>query len=76
MAYYSVEPFGQDRQDFGHAQTAAAVMNAFRSKGPPTKTADLMPQFDRAGPGGKPEQSLEEMQQIFRHAASRWKGKA
>lgn len=77
LAYYSLEPFGQDRQDFGHAQTAAAIINAFKGKGPRVKAADLMPRFERSRSPAKRQQSTGDMQKIFRQAAGRWgKGKA
>lgn len=75
MAYYSVEPFGQDRQDFGHAQTTAAIINAFHGKGPAAKTTDFMPRFEQPSAPAKPRQSTEEMQEVFRRAARNWGGR-
>lgn len=75
MAYYSIEPFGQDRQDYGHAMTAASIKNAFRIKGAWVNPIDLMPRFERPekkAVAAKQKQTTGDMQKMFRLAKSRW----
>jgi hypothetical protein len=46
MAYYSLEPFGQDAAYIGHAITASTIANTNRGKGSrPFKVEDFMPKF-------------------------------
>ena len=44
MAYYSIDPFGDERADLRQAFTSAAVCNAFRGKNQRTiKPSEFMP---------------------------------
>lgn len=45
QAYYQVEPFGQEREDIGHAITAATVANVFGGGKRTFGIADFLPQF-------------------------------
>ena len=59
MAFYSVEPFGQDMQYIGHAITAATIANTNRSKGQKAmKPDEFMPKFKQH------EQTVDEQIQI------------
>ena len=66
MAYYEVEPFGQERADLRSGIVASTVANVFGGKGQRSKPSDFMPRFD----SNKPQQSVEQMQQVFRAFAS------
>ena len=64
MAYYEVEPFGQDRGDIGSAIVASTMANAWRGKGSRSfRPSDFLPTF-----GPRKEQSTADMQAIFRAA--------
>lgn len=55
MAYYSLEPFGQDRGDIGPAIVAATVANANRVPDtPPYDLKDFLPTFEL-----EPEKDLQ-----------------
>ena len=59
IAFYSVEPFGQDTQYLGHAITAATIANTNRGKGQKAMKAEqFMPQFRNR------EQTVDEQIQI------------
>jgi len=59
MAFYGVEPFGQDTQYLGHAITAATIANVNRGKGQHAmKPEQFMPKFK------KHEQTVDEQIQI------------
>ena len=48
MAYYNIEPFGQETQYFGPAITSTILANVNRNKGDKAHTVDeFMPQFDK-----------------------------
>lgn len=47
MAYYELEPFGQDRGDIGSAIVAATFANAFRGDHEPYTPADFIPSFEK-----------------------------
>lgn len=47
VAYYSVEPFGEERADARNAITAATVYNSHRRKGKAAKVEDYMPKFSQ-----------------------------
>lgn len=46
LAYYQLEPFGEERADLRHAVLCALVANIFRGKGRRAKLTDFMPRFD------------------------------
>lgn len=65
MAYYNVEPFGEERADLRQAITTSVLANAHRGKGKaPYKTTDFMPKFK-----GKVKQTVKEMSAIFKNFA-------
>ena len=59
MAFGTLEPFGADADNLGHAITASTVANVNRGKNQkPYKVEDFMPKFE------KQNQTAEEMIQI------------
>ncbi len=60
MAYYSLEPFGEERADLRIAILDSLIANANRDpkKGKALKPADFMPAFDQ------PEQEMQDQMQI------------
>lgn len=59
MAFYSVEPFGMEVDQLGHAITASTIANVNRGKGrKPYDVEDFMPKFE------KQNQTPEEMIQL------------
>lgn len=60
MAYYEVEPWGEDRADLRAGIIAATTANVWRGRGPAAKPSDFMPRFD-----GPAKQSQQEMHEIF-----------
>ena len=59
IAFYSIEPFGQDTQYLGHAITAATIANVNRGKGQKAvKAEQFMPKFNSH------EQTVDEQIQI------------
>jgi len=59
MAFSTLEPFGADAENLGHAITASTVANVNRGKNDkPYKVEDFMPKFE------KETQSPEQMIQI------------
>lgn len=56
MAYFEVDPFGEERADLRAGIVASAVANANRVKGKSFKPKDFMPQFDQKRPQGAGEQ--------------------
>lgn len=62
MAYYQVEPFGQDTQYLGHAITSSVIANANRGKSSKAfKPEDFMPKFDRPPQGIGEQMMIAEM---------------
>lgn len=47
LAYYSVEPFGEERADLRNAILCRLVANALRGKGRRAEVEDFMPKFGR-----------------------------
>ena len=50
MAYYAVEPFGEERADLRNAIVASTIANAYRDTKrtkKPFSPGDFMPEFDR-----------------------------
>lgn len=45
MAYYRIEPWGEERADYRAGTVAATVVNVNRTKGKPAKPDDFMPKF-------------------------------
>lgn len=67
MAYYNIEPWGEDRGDLRAGIVAATVANAFRKKGSrPMRPADFMPQFDA------PYRPPPDPQDLFRKLQARF----
>lgn len=59
IAYYTVEPFGEQRADLRSAIIATVIANVNRGKGQrPFKTDDFMPDF------GKPDKRKQSDEQI------------
>jgi hypothetical protein len=49
MAYYEMEPFGEERADLRAGIIASTVANVNRAKGKAYKPQDFMPKFERRG---------------------------
>ena len=50
MAYYAVEPFGEERADLRNAIVASTIANAYRDpkrRSRPFEPKEFMPEFDR-----------------------------
>lgn len=48
MAYHRLEPFGYERQDMGHAITAATIANSAKGKkGKTYRMTDFLPRFGK-----------------------------
>lgn len=60
MAYYRIDPFGEDRADLRAGIIASTMANVFRSRGRTFKPADFMPSFEPKKP-----QSPAEMKAIW-----------
>ena len=59
MAFSTLEPFGVDAENLGHAITASTIANVNRGKNQqPYKVTDFMPKFE------KQEQSTDQMIQL------------
>lgn len=54
MAYYQLEPFGEERADLRAAIIASTIANAFSKKR--SKPQDFMPQFEREVVAKSPKQ--------------------
>ena len=66
MAYYEIDPFGNDRADLNSAIVASTMANCHRGKTQrPYKPADFMPKFDQV----KHEQPIEDMIAVAEAAA-------
>jgi hypothetical protein len=62
MAFYQVEPFGEERADLRSAIIACVTANAWRGKNQkPFEVSDFLPKFDPPK-----QQTLEEMKTILR----------
>lgn len=62
MAYFELEPFGEERSDFRNALLCSLIANVFRGKGRRAKPKDFMPRFDEEP---KPRQSLTDMRRVM-----------
>jgi hypothetical protein len=59
MAFSTLEPFGSDADNLGHAITASTIANVNRGKNDkPYKVEDFMPKFE------KENQSQDQMLQV------------
>ena len=65
MAYYSLEPWGQERGDLRAGIVASVIANTQRGKGKAFTPQDFMPQFE-APKRKKKKQTPQEMQSILR----------
>ena len=63
IAYYGLEPFGQDREALHAGIIAATVANANAAKGKTYQPSDFMPDFDRK------EQTADDMRAILNQMA-------
>ena len=63
MAYYGLEPFGQEREALHAGIIAATVANANAGKGKAYQPADFMPDFDRK------EQTADDMRAVLNKMA-------
>lgn len=64
MAYYKLEPFGEERADLRMGILASVMANAWRGKGQkPFKPRDFMPTFDTH----KKPQSIAEQKAILKN---------
>ena len=62
MAYYRLEPFGEERADLRAGIIASTVVNCTPRKSPRQyRPADFMPQFDRPNVEHDPEQKAERL---------------
>ena len=46
MAFYQIEPFGEDRHDLRHGILCSVIAGLFASKGNAPKPEDFIPRFD------------------------------
>jgi hypothetical protein len=68
MAYYGLEPFGEERADLRSAIVASLVANANRDpakRREPFTPQDFMPKFDRIEPAEQQAQSWERQKAIM-----------
>lgn len=71
MAYYSIEPWGEERADLRAGHTTAAVSNTWRSRGQPLKEAtDYILGYEQEA---KQSTTLEQMKNAFRGFVKRVK---
>ena len=66
MAYYSLEPFGEERADLRNAILSSVCAAPHLKRGVRTKLEDYMPFHDKTD---RPRQSPEAMQQVLRRAS-------
>lgn len=64
LAYYQIEPFGEERADLRSAILCTLVASVFASKGYKPKVSDFMPDFEKAV--NRRSQSAEEIQAQLR----------
>lgn len=77
MAYYSLEPFGQERDNMHAGLVASAVYNVNRDQKKQRKAfqpGDFMLEFDSAGEV-KAEKTAQEIYAVFRTWATLHKGR-
>jgi hypothetical protein len=68
IAYWQLEPWGEERADLRAGIVASAATNVWVKKGKRTKPQDFVPRY---GPEpGTPTQPQSEMVRIFKQAAS------
>ena len=73
MAYYEIEPFGEERADWRAGMIAATIANIFRDtkkRRKPYKPQDFMPKLEE-----KREQTWQEQLQIVRMLNAAFGGK-
>ena len=58
MAFSTLEPFGADAENLGHAITASTIANSVRTKAPWAKVEDFMPKYE------KQNQNQDQMLQV------------
>lgn len=65
LAYYSLDPFGEQRGDLRAGIVASTIANAFRAKGSRLfRAGDFMPKFEADGEERDPEDLLAIVEQI------------
>jgi len=77
MAYYELEPFGEERADLRAAIIACTLANIWRGKGQRSlKPHDFMPDFDKPGKTrGTKQQTTEEMRAVMDTFVRAWRRK-
>jgi hypothetical protein len=65
MAYYEIEPWGEERADLRMGILAAATQAPYCKKGHTPRPADYMPKF-----GERPAQSEDQMKAVFKQAVA------
>ena len=60
IAYFRIDPFGEERADLRAGIIASTVANAFRSRGRSARPADFMPRFEP-----KRKQSMADMRKVW-----------
>lgn len=74
VAFYQLEPFGEERADLRAGIISSAVANYSGKINEPTRPRDFMPHFGEQPE--RPRQTVEEMQARFRIASALAAGKA
>lgn len=67
LAYWRLDPFGEERADLRAGIVAATTANVWAGKGKRAKPADFMPKFDTPR---KARMSQDAMKTMFRTAAA------
>lgn len=62
LAYYQLEPFGEERADLRNAILCALIANLLRGKGRRAKLKDFLPRFDEEP---RRKQSLADMRAVM-----------
>jgi hypothetical protein len=66
MAFYRLEPFGEERQDLRAAIIAQTIANVNRGAGrPPYKLSDFILEFDGEERANKAPQAVEDQIQVM-----------
>lgn len=71
MAYYELEPWGEERDDLRTGVVASTIVNMNKTKGSPSKPSDFLLNFDKE----KDKQSWEEQMRLMRMATDALSGK-
>lgn len=69
IAFYNIEPFGEERQDLRNAMACCVMANAWRGKGKAFKINDFMLRFEQK------KQSAETMKKLLEIAVRKAGGK-